>query len=166
VNRTVGWVEHRETHHGLMVNTAIIRPFRIKDIHDIMEIEGRAIPKSAYPKALILEYARAYPDGFLVLETGGEVAGYLIYDRRQGHILSMAVRPLHRRKGLGSVLFTHARNHARKRLWLEVRSKNTGAVQFYARLGMTVRGRVPNYYETDDALIMILEEESGAGARS
>lgn len=164
VNRTVGWVEHGETHHGLMANGESIRPFRREDIEDIMEIERRAFPKSAYPEALILEYARKYRDGFVVLQLGGEAAGYLIYDRREGHVFSMAVKPSHRRKGLGTKLFTHARTHAKGKLWLEVRSKNRGAVRFYESLGMKVRGRVPGYYEEDDALVMVLEE--GGGARS
>ena len=142
-----------------MVNGEIIRAFRIEDLHDIMEIERQAFPKSVYPKALILEYARKYPSGFIVLETGGKVAGYLIYDEQEGHIFSMAVKPSRRRQGLGRMLVMHARNHAEGKLWLEVRSKNRGAVGFYERLGMRIRGRVPGYYETDDALIMILEGE-------
>ena len=143
-----------------MVNAANVRAFRMDDLHGIMEIERRAFPKSAYPTALILEYAEKYPAGFIVLETEGEVAGYLIYDEQEGHIFSMAVKPSHRRKGLGRMLFMHARNHGEGKLWLEVRSKNRGAVRFYESLSMRVRGRVPGYYETDDALIMVLEEES------
>jgi ribosomal-protein-alanine N-acetyltransferase len=147
-----------------MVNGESIRPFRGEDIDDIMEIERRAFPKSAYSKALILEYAGKYPDGFVVVQTGGEVAGYLIYDQREGHVFSMAVKPSHRRKGLGTRLFTHARTRVKGKLWLEVRSKNRGAVHFYESLGMKIRGKVPGYYEQDDALIMVLEEGGGAGA--
>ena len=131
----------------------------MQDIHDIMEIERQAFPKSAYSKALILDYARRYPEGFIVLDTGGEVVGYLIYDEQQGHIFSMAVKSSCRRKGLGRMMFMHARNHVEGKLWLEVRSKNSGAVLFYESLGMRIRGKVPGYYETDDALIMVLEKE-------
>jgi ribosomal-protein-alanine N-acetyltransferase len=143
-----------------MVDGKSVRAFRVEDIHDIMEIERQAFPKSAYPRALILEYARKYPGGFIVMETGREVAAYLIYDEQEGHIFSMAVKPSHRRKGLGRRMFMYARNHVEGKLWLEVRSKNSGAVRFYERLGMRIRGRVPGYYETDDALIMVLEEEA------
>jgi ribosomal-protein-alanine N-acetyltransferase len=163
VNRTVGWVKHGETHHGLMVNGESIRPFRGEDIDDIMEIERRAFPKSPYPKALILEYARKYPEGFMVLQTGRAVAGYLIYDQREGHVFSMAVKPSRRRKGLGTRLFMHARTHAKGKLWLEVRSKNRSALHFYESLGMRIRGKIPGYYEQDDAFIMVLEVGGGAG---
>ena len=138
--------------------TFTIRLFRARDLPEIMETERRAFPKSAYPAALILEYARKFPEGFLVLQAGEEVAGYLIYDAADGHIFSMAVKPAHRREGIGSRLLTHARNRAQGRLWLEVRSKNRSALRFYESLGMKVRGRVPGYYEEDDALVMVQEE--------
>jgi ribosomal-protein-alanine N-acetyltransferase len=132
-----------------------VREFRMEDIRDIMEIERQAFPKSGYPKEIILDYAGKYPDTFIVLETDHEIAGYLIYDLG-GHVFSMAVKPLYRRKGLGKRMFVHALNHADGKLWLEVRSKNTGAIRFYEAMGMRIRGRVPGYYETDDAFIMVL----------
>jgi len=136
-----------------------VREFTMADIHDIMDVERQAFPKSGYPKEVILDYASRYPHTFIVLETDREIAGYLIYDQG-GHILSMAVKPLHRIKGFGKKMFIHARDHARGKLWLEVRSKNTGAIRFYEAMGMRVRGRVPRYYDTDDAFIMALDGES------
>jgi ribosomal-protein-alanine N-acetyltransferase len=133
-----------------------VREFTVADIHDIMEIEHQAFPKSGYPKEVILDYARKYPYSFIVLETDHEIAGYLIYDQ-EGHIFSMAVTPLHRRKGFGKRMFDHARDHIEGRLWLEVRTKNTGAIRFYESMGMRIKGRVPRYYETDDAFIMVLD---------
>jgi ribosomal protein S18 acetylase RimI-like enzyme len=130
-----------------------IRTFKAGDIHAIMEIERKAFPKGRYPKALILEYARRYPDGFIVLEMERDLAGYMIYDRG-GHIFSMAVKPSLRRRGLGRMMFAYAREHVDEKLWLEVRSKNTGAIRFYQGMNMRIRGKVPRYYETDDALVM------------
>jgi ribosomal-protein-alanine N-acetyltransferase len=143
-----------------MMNDTSIRTFRIEDISEIMKIELQAFPKSAYPKALILEYARKYPGGFIVAETDRGLAGYLMYDDREGHIFSMAVKPSYRKKGIGRLMFTHARKHVKGRLWLEVRSKNTGAIRFYERMGMKTIGKVPGYYETDDALVMVLEGDT------
>jgi [ribosomal protein S18]-alanine N-acetyltransferase len=122
-----------------------------------MEIERQAFPKGRYPKELILEYARKYPESFIVAELEGELAGYMIYDRG-GHVFSMAVKPCFRRKGLASMMFAHAKKQAEGRLWLEVRSENTGAVRFYERMGMGIRGKVPRYYGADDALVMVVEE--------
>jgi [ribosomal protein S18]-alanine N-acetyltransferase len=154
--------EHRTPEHFFVilvsspVNCESIRTFRAEDIPHIMEIERQAFPKGRYPKELILEYGRKYPDSFIVLELENDLAGYMIYDRG-GHIFSMAVKPSFRRRGLGGRMFSYARKLAHGNLWLEVRSKNTGAIRFYESMGMRIRGKVPRYYETDDALVMVDE---------
>jgi len=137
-----------------------IRSFSLEDLKQILEIEREAFPKTGYPKDVILNYAKRLPDGFIVVETGEHIVGYMIFDQT-GHVYSAAVRPSHRRKGFGRKLFLHASEQSYGKLWLEVRSKNTGAIGFYQRIGMRIVGRVEGYYHGDDALIMILD---GLGA--
>jgi ribosomal-protein-alanine N-acetyltransferase len=137
-----------------------IRSFSLEDLKQILEIEREAFPKTGYPKDVILNYAKRLPDGFIVVETGEQIVGYMIFDQT-GHVYSAAVRPSHRRKGFGRKLFLHASEQSYGKLWLEVRSKNTGAIGFYQRIGMRIVGRVEGYYHGDDALIMILD---GLGA--
>jgi ribosomal-protein-alanine N-acetyltransferase len=144
-----------------------IRPFSLEDLKQILEIEREAFPKTGYPKDVILNYAKRLPDGFIVVETGEQIVGYMIFDQT-GHVYSAAVRPSHRRKGFGRKLFFHASEQSYGKLWLEVRSKNTGAIGFYQRIGMRIVGRVEGYYHGDDALIMILdglgeERRTGSG---
>ena len=136
-----------------------IRRFKLEDISRILEIEERSFPKTAYPKETFLYYARQWPDNFVVIETCDDIAGYIIFDT-DGHIHSTAVKPIHRRKGFGRMLFIHALTSIKKRLWLEVRSKNTGAIAFYKRMGMKITGKLTNYYGNDDALIMVLREKN------
>lgn len=133
-----------------------IRSFSIEDLKQILEIEREAFPKTGYPKEVILNYAKRLPDGFIVVETLEQIVGYMIFDQT-GHVYSAAVRPSHRRKGFGRKLFLHASEQSYGKLWLEVRSKNTGAIGFYQRIGMRIVGRVQGYYHGDDALIMILD---------
>ena len=135
---------------------AKIRRFDINDLGQILEIEKDAFPKTAYPRHVFVQYAQLFPDTFFVAETDEEIAGYIISDRA-GHIHSTAIKPSCRRKGLGSMLFMHTLQFLRKRLWLEVRSKNQNAINFYKRLGMTIIGKEHNYYGNDDALIMTLD---------
>jgi len=144
-----------------------IRSFSLEDLKQILEIEREAFPKTGYPKEVILNYAKRLPDGFIVVETGEQIVGYMIFDQT-GHVYSAAVRPPHRRKGFGRKLFLHASGQSYGKLWLEVRSKNTGAIGFYQRIGMRIVGRVEGYYHGDDALIMILdglgeERRTGSG---
>jgi ribosomal-protein-alanine N-acetyltransferase len=136
---------------------AKIRRFKSEDINDIVEIEEEAFPKTAYSRETILHYARSLPDNFMVIETDTGIVGYMIFDI-SGHIHSTAVKPTCRRKGFGKMLFMHALRCAKSRLWLEVRSRNTQAVRFYKALGMKIVGKIPNYYEGDDALIMVLSQ--------
>lgn len=137
---------------------ATIRKFKIDDINKILEIEKQAFPKTAYPKETFLNYGNSFPDTFTVIETGDDIIGYIIFDRG-GHIHSTAVKRTYRMKGFGKMLFIHAAKCAQKRLWLEVRSKNSGAITFYKRLGMKITGKIPNYYGSDDALIMVMSQK-------
>jgi ribosomal-protein-alanine N-acetyltransferase len=149
-------VEAEDREDWAELEPCTIRLFSLEDLSQILEIEREAFPKTGYPKEVILNYAKRLPDGFIVVETGHQIVGYMIFDQT-GHVYSAAVRPSHRRKGFGRRLFLHASEQSYGNLWLEVRSKNTGAIGFYQRIGMRIVGRVEKYYHGDDALIMILD---------
>jgi len=136
---------------------AKIRRFKIEDIDRILDIEQQAFPKTAYSKGTFLTYASSFPDTFVVAETGGDIVGYIIFDM-SGHVHSTAVESTYRTKGFGKMLFMYALRCAEKGLWLEVRSKNTGAIEFYRKLGMKVVRRISDYYGSDDALVMTLSQ--------
>ena len=130
-----------------------IRKFKAEDINKILEIEKQAFPKSVFSKATFLYYSDNLPDTFIVVESNKEIVGYIIFDLT-GHIHSTVVKQSYRRKGFGKMLFMHASMCTRKGLWLEVRSRNRGAIEFYKRLGMRIVGKIPKYYRDDDAIIM------------
>ncbi len=130
-----------------------IRNFKAEDINKILEIEKQAFPKTVFSKVTFLNYADNLPDTFIVVEFNKEIVGYIIFDLT-GHIHSTVVKQSYRRKGFGKMLFMHASRCAKKGLWLEVRSRNRGAIEFYKRLGMKIVGKIPKYYRGDDALIM------------
>lgn len=132
-----------------------IRRFREKDIHDILTVEKHAFPKSPYSEEMFLYFARTRPDTFRIVEVDNQMAGYIIFDA-SGHIYSIVVNPEYRRKGLGTELMMHAITRVKKMVWLEVRSKNLGAIRFYRNIGMETAGKIPGYYENDDALVMML----------
>ena len=129
------------------------RKFKTEDINQILEIEKQAYPKTVFSKATLLEYANSLPDTFIVVQIGKDIVGYMIFDVT-GHIHSTAVKKSYRRRGLGKLLFMHALRRVKKSLWLEVRSRNREAIEFYKRLGMKIVGEIPDYYGDDHALIM------------
>ncbi len=132
----------------------MIRPFTPSDMDRILEIESQAFPKSPYSRGIFASLHRSNPATFLVY--GEEkILGYLVYTP-EGHIISIAVDPRHRRKGIGTRLVKEAiGNSTGEFIWAEVRKSNTGAQAFYGKLGFRKRGVIPRYYWTEDAYIMV-----------
>ena len=132
------------------------RKFKAEDITQVLEVENQAFPKTVFSKATLLKYADSFPDTFILAQVGENIVGYIIFDLT-GHIHSTVVKKSYRRKGFGRLLVRHALKRVKKSLWLEVRSRNQEAIEFYKRLGMKIIGEIPNYYVDDHALVMRLE---------
>lgn len=99
--------------------------------------------------------ACAEPDGFILIRVVADEA----------EILTLAVRPAARRRGLGARLTADAAARARAlgatRLFLEVAEDNPAARGLYAALGFEAAGRRRGYYArrdgpAADALILAL----------
>jgi ribosomal protein S18 acetylase RimI-like enzyme len=138
----------------------MIRPFALPDLDQILQIELQSFPKSPYDWATFINLHYLHPETFLVdvIPSLGrqesQILGYIIFTE-EGHIISIAVRSRHRRKGIGKELLERAMSTPHlKKLWAEVRRSNQGALTFYLRMGFQVIGVVPNYYEVEDALLI------------
>jgi ribosomal-protein-alanine N-acetyltransferase len=128
---------------------------RLARIHDA----AFSAPWDAAALADMLEQAGVFaieaPDGFILLRTVADEA----------EILTLAVHPEARRRGLGARLVREGGSAAAARgaarLFLEVADDNTAALALYARAGFTEAGRRPGYYarpdgHRQDALILSL----------
>ena len=82
----------------------------------------------------------------------------------EAEILTLAVSPAARRRGVGVALVDAAASTAfalsADRLWLEVATDNDAAVALYRKAGFAVTGRRPGYYTRQkdgpvDALVML-----------
>jgi len=83
-----------------------------------------------------------------------EILGYIIFSR-DGHIISIAVHPQHRRKHIATKFLQKAMKTPHlKKVWAEVRRSNHGAQAFYSKMGFQITGVVPKYYGNEDALII------------
>ncbi len=138
----------------------MIRPFSSSDLDSILQIENQSFPKSPYDWTTFLNLHYLYPETFLVYvntshgQKKEEILGYIIFTQ-DGHIISIAVHPQDRRKGIGAQLLQRAMKTPHlKKVWAEVRRSNQGAQAFYAKLGFQIAGLVPNYYGNEDALIV------------
>jgi ribosomal-protein-alanine N-acetyltransferase len=78
---------------------------------------------------------------------------------KKGHIVSIAVLPEYRRKGVGKALINTAiegmRFYNAKQCFLEVRMTNISAVGMYKNLGFEVTRTIHGYYaDGEDAYVM------------
>jgi ribosomal-protein-alanine acetyltransferase len=139
----------------------------------VLAIEQVSFAGDAYPESLFRLYAADRRTLFLVAQTTDGVAGYIIarVDRWGAEIVSLAVHPSARKRGIGRVLLTAAVSRMRRQkahsIRLMVHSNNTTAALFYRQQGFRPVGRVPDYYEDGGTAIrMRLPLVPIAGSRS
>jgi [ribosomal protein S18]-alanine N-acetyltransferase len=141
----------------------IIRPAEPADCSCIHGIEAVAAPFPWSYTAIGQELERTNPLNFIALAREGRFAcgyilGIIVADEMCVH--NLAVLPAFRRQGIGRRLLEHALRQARlrgaARAYLEVRSKNAGAIALYERTGFAVQSIRKKYYcaDGDDALIL------------
>lgn len=103
----------------------------------------------------------------IVVEEAGGIVGFILCRVAvdEAEVLTLAVLPTARRRGLGRALLQEAMGVARaqgaSRLYLEVAEANVAARQLYAGRGLQVGGRRPGYYRVagrpaEDALVMVM----------
>ena len=86
----------------------------------------------------------------------GLCSAWLIIDEL--HITSLAVHPIHQRKGLGKFLISdlikRSNSHKKKHIYLEVKDTNDQAKAFYKSMGFKIEGKRSNFYKDgSDAVI-------------
>lgn len=123
------------------------------EIETILEIEKESYPKSIYSADTFTYYMRYLPEGFFVISVNREAAGYILFENT-GHLISIVVKKKYRRMGLGKRLLSYALCMTGGKLWLEVRTSNTGAIKFYEKVGFKKVDEVPGYYGNESAIIM------------
>ena len=138
----------------------MIRKFRWSDLDAILRIEKKAFPKSPYSRFTFLYYASAYRDNFLVYvhedkrKGLNKIVGYIIF-YSEGHIVSIAVHPAYRGRGIGTELVGEVLKVTKGNASVEARESNEVAKEFYKHLGFSLQSIIPKYYGDEDALLMI-----------
>ncbi len=141
-----------------------IRNARVEDIDEIYRIEVKSF-KIPYPRHYLKILLRMAPQYFLVAEENGKVVGYISGVARIskiGHIVSIAVDPDYRRRGIGNLLIEALlkkfKNDKMKKVRLEVRVSNKPAINLYVKIGFKIERRIKNYYpDGEDCFVMTKE---------
>ncbi len=148
-----------------------MRKFRVEDLTHVTHINRVCLPEN-YSDYFFVDLHRRFPETFLVAEEDGKVVAYIMCRvetslsglsfrglAKKGHIVSVAVLPKYRRRGIGRALVMKAMEnmllYKAKQCFLEVRVTNTSGVNLYRRLGFDVARTIRSYYaDGEDAYVM------------
>ena len=139
--------------------TTSIRPMGPDDIPAVAALEERVFADPWSENAFREELATA-SRRYLVAEEGRVILGYggLLVVEDDAHIVTLAVEPGTRGRGLGTRLMLRLAEEALRagaaHLTLEVRVSNQPAQSLYRRFGFETVGLRRHYYRDEDALIM------------
>lgn len=144
----------------------VLRPMGERDVDAVRALDALVQPTPWSEAFLRDQLADAEARTLLVAEgADGAPVGHaaLVVVADEGHVTSIAVDPVHQRRGIGACLLAALCRDARARgltaMTLEVRTSNEAAISLYRRFGFAPAGVRPGYY-TDadgtktDALVM------------
>ena len=154
-----------------MLQTFTIRKFKEDDLQSVIEINRETLPEN-YTDYFFLDLYERFPETFIVAEEERKIVGYIMCRVevglsnfglgglvRKGHVVSIAVLPRARRKGVAQALINMAlegmRFYKAKQCYLEVRVTNDAGVKLYTKLGFEISRTVHGYYsDGEDAYVM------------
>jgi len=145
-----------------------------KDILSVMDINRICLPEN-YTYGFFEELAKNYPKAFWVAVHSGRIVGYVMCRverifskldflkvKRAGHIVSVAVLPEYRRRGIAEELMRRSLKALKfeygcDEAYLEVRVSNLPAIELYRKLGFQEREILRRYYaDGEDAILMAI----------
>jgi len=110
-----------------------------------MEIEKVSFPnRKPFSEDYFRKLYQKYPEGFIVARDKGKILGYAVGEAQKdcGKIISIAVHPAWRKKGVGKKLanfyIEHFKKKNLKKISLRVRKNNLAAISFYKNLGFQI----------------------------
>jgi ribosomal-protein-alanine N-acetyltransferase len=129
-----------------------IRRFHPRDLDRILEIEQASFGPDAWDRDLFLQYFRRCPDLFLVARRARRIGGYILtcVGSRNTELVSIAVDPVNRLRGLGRAMLDETLAQLRSRRvsawWLMVATDNEPAIRFYENYGFVRTRQSKGYY--------------------
>jgi ribosomal-protein-alanine N-acetyltransferase len=154
-----------------MLPTFKLRKFVPDDLQNVMQINRVCLPEN-YTDFFFIDLQQRFPETFIVAEEDSKLLGYIMCRIevglsniglggliRKGHVVSIAVMPQSRRKGVAQAIINRAldgmRFYKAKLGFLEVRVTNEPAISLYKKLGFEVTRTNNGYYsDGEDAYVM------------
>jgi len=148
-----------------------LRKFKPSDLDKVVHINQVCLPEN-YSNYFFMDLYQQFPETFIIAEGDEEIVGYIMCRietglptfrtfeiPKKGHIISVAVLPQHRNKGIGYALVGSAleamTNHKAKECYLEVRASNLPAINLYRKLGFQITKTIKGYYSDGESAYMM-----------
>jgi ribosomal-protein-alanine N-acetyltransferase len=138
-----------------------IRRVDSSDASGIYAVE-KACFRDPYPSKFLDHLIESEQNRFFVAVENTRVVGYAVASAKgsDGHIVSVAVSPEHRRRRIGTALLSatmqRLTSEGVRQIHLEVRKGNTTAISFYERMGYKVSSEIKHYYaDGEDAWVLV-----------
>ncbi len=154
-----------------MQQTFNLRKFLPDDLQNVMQINRVCLPEN-YTDFFFIDLHQRFPETFIVAEEEGKIVGYIMCRIevglsnfgfgglvRKGHVVSIAVLPQARRKGVAQGIINKSLQgmeyYKAKQGFLEVRVTNDTAITLYKKLGFEITRTIGGYYsDGEDAYVM------------
>jgi len=150
-------------------NTFTIRRFKLEDLNQVMYINQVCLPEN-YSAHFFIDLHMNFPETFIVAEEDNKIIGYIMCriesgflgfsQMKRGHVISIAVLPEYRRRGIGETLLREALQamtnyYNIKECYLEVRVSNSPAINLYKKIGFKIERTIRGYYaDGENAYLM------------
>jgi len=136
-----------------------------------MHINRVCLPEN-YTDFFFIDLHQRYPETFILAEENGKYLGYIMCRiemglsnlglgglTRKGHVVSIAVMPQARRRGVARAVINRAiegmKYYKAKQAFLEVRVTNEPAISLYKKLDFEISRTINGYYsDGEDAYVM------------
>jgi ribosomal-protein-alanine N-acetyltransferase len=166
-----------------MEGQVTLRNFTLSDLSYVMEIERICFGEEAFSSHYFNYLHHRYPDTFIVGEFDNKIVGYVIgreeitdddlllpsesitiinqdHANKTGDIISLAIKPEHRRKGIAYLLIHYILEKLQKfrvkLVILMVKATNTPAINLYKKAGFRIKKLIENYYKPkSDGYLMV-----------
>lgn len=147
---------------------AIVREFRAEeDSEGVAQILSEAKGATPWSSAELFRIGELSGVGAFVSSDGGDIFGIVIGRKvlDEAEVLNLAVRDGNRGKGEGRKLLGRLLQDYEvagvKRVFLEVRESNTGAIGFYLHQGFVHIGTRKDYYQAPKEAALVMELRLG-----
>jgi len=145
------------------MNDAILEPLAEAHLAEVLRIERECFPAPWTESMFRQEIEETWLSRSFVALEDGSVAGYIIawFLRGEVHVLNVAVKASHQRRGIGRRLLTHVIELGEQTdhhlVTLEVRASNDSAKLLYMTMGFAPVGIRRRYYRDndEDAIVMV-----------